>query len=61
MIIEIGLQSGGMQAHIIARLYSITVHTEEFMFVQGVSRWDVATSMVVIRRTDVTQTLHSNC
>lgn len=54
---DIGLQSDGMQAQMIARLYSMTVHTDEFIFVQGVSERDVAMSMVVMRRTDVMQTL----
>lgn len=46
-----------MQAQIMPRLDSITVHIEEPMFVQGVSRWEVATSRVVMRRMEVTQTL----
>lgn len=54
---DIDLQSDGMQAQMIARLYSMTVHTDEFIFVQGVSERDVAMSMVVMRRTDVMQTL----
>lgn len=57
MSIDIGLQSDGMHAQMIARLYSMTVHTDEFMFVQGVSERDVARSMVVMRRIDVMQTL----
>lgn len=47
-----------MQAHMIPRLLSITVHMEEPILVQGVSRWEVATSRVVMRSVEVTQTLY---
>lgn len=55
--IEMGRLRAGIDAQMMPRFDSMTVHMEEAMLFQVVSLCEVAMLRVVMRRIDVTQTL----